>query len=102
MIRRPPRSTLFPYTTLFRSAPECVRPPPRRTAAPCARPPTRRPRRLADSMQPPGMGWLRMPPLRGWTDTVPGTHRHARKMLQGGSEAEVREQLGKHIAVQTG
>src|SRR2546422_8043709 len=24
MIRRPPRSTLFPYTTLFRS-PECVR-----------------------------------------------------------------------------
>src|SRR3712207_7805843 len=24
MIRRPPRSTLFPYTTLFRSAPEIV------------------------------------------------------------------------------
>src|SRR6266700_4922583 len=48
------------------------------------------------------MGWLRVPPLRGWTDTVAGTHRHARKMLQGGSEAEVREQLGKHIAVQTG
>src|SRR5256885_7376009 len=23
MIRRPPRSTLFPYTTLFRSAAEC-------------------------------------------------------------------------------
>src|SRR5256885_10315980 len=23
MIRRPPRSTLFPYTTLFRSKPEC-------------------------------------------------------------------------------
>src|SRR5215204_7302347 len=29
MIRRPPRSTLFPYTTLFRSRP---RPPPRRSA----------------------------------------------------------------------
>src|SRR5438552_5881708 len=28
MIRRPPRSTLFPYTTLFRSAP----PPPARSA----------------------------------------------------------------------
>src|SRR2546422_6739376 len=34
MIRRPPRSTLFPYTTLFRSlcrtprrGPSCVRPP---------------------------------------------------------------------------
>src|SRR5260221_8215348 len=24
MIRRPPRSTLFPYTTLFRSAPRCA------------------------------------------------------------------------------
>src|SRR5258707_7521861 len=23
MIRRPPRSTLFPYTTLFRSSPSC-------------------------------------------------------------------------------
>src|SRR2546427_9175534 len=26
MIRRPPRSTLFPYTTLFRSGPHAVRP----------------------------------------------------------------------------
>src|SRR2546429_6695041 len=25
MIRRPPRSTLFPYTTLFRSQPACSR-----------------------------------------------------------------------------
>src|SRR3989440_9265235 len=25
MIRRPPRSTLFPYTTLFRSKPACAR-----------------------------------------------------------------------------
>src|SRR2546430_12360544 len=24
MIRRPPRSTLFPYTTLFRSCPDCA------------------------------------------------------------------------------
>src|SRR2546423_7496085 len=30
MIRRPPRSTLFPYTTLFRSAGGC---PPRHSAA---------------------------------------------------------------------
>src|SRR2546430_7552257 len=28
MIRRPPRSTLFPYTTLFRSAARTSRPPP--------------------------------------------------------------------------
>src|SRR2546429_6509117 len=28
MIRRPPRSTLFPYTTLFRSVPAAVQPAP--------------------------------------------------------------------------
>src|SRR5258708_9246838 len=28
MIRRPPRSTLFPYTTLFRSRPFCFTPGP--------------------------------------------------------------------------
>src|SRR6266702_5644393 len=31
MIRRPPRSTLFPYTTLFRSRPVPLRAPPQRT-----------------------------------------------------------------------
>src|SRR3712207_8155579 len=48
MIRRPPRSTLFPYTTLFRS--RCVRRPPEPVETPqrspscCHRPhpPTRR------------------------------------------------------------
>src|SRR5438105_11334594 len=29
MIRRPPRSTLFPYTTLFRSVPHFLSPSPR-------------------------------------------------------------------------
>src|SRR2546430_9417532 len=52
MIRRPPRSTLFPYTTLFRSScsrtttarPTCRRPPGRsRCRTSCPR--TRRPRR---------------------------------------------------------
>src|SRR3712207_8024729 len=40
MIRRPPRSTLFPYTTLFRS-PWVTRPsptPPGRTVPPAGRP----------------------------------------------------------------
>src|SRR3712207_8693012 len=32
MIRRPPRSTLFPYTTLFRSARAACRQPPGRVA----------------------------------------------------------------------
>src|SRR5258707_9453723 len=35
MIRRPPRSTLFPYTTLFRSVEEAL---PDRAAVPLARP----------------------------------------------------------------
>src|SRR5215813_5314091 len=33
MIRRPPRSTLFPYTTLFRSQPGRTHPPPPRAFA---------------------------------------------------------------------
>src|SRR2546422_3428068 len=33
MIRRPPRSTLFPYTTLFRSQGDAVRPRAEREAA---------------------------------------------------------------------
>src|SRR3712207_7023276 len=49
MIRRPPRSTLFPYTTLFRSPAAALRRPggaPRRHAlarAGSTRPPARRP-----------------------------------------------------------
>src|SRR6266545_2796115 len=43
MIRRPPRSTLFPYTTLFRSAGGCGRP---RVAAGSASP---RPARIGRS-----------------------------------------------------
>src|SRR5438046_8575323 len=38
MIRRPPRSTLFPYTTLFRSRPTTVAPSPSRWRAPASGP----------------------------------------------------------------
>src|SRR3712207_8357832 len=34
MIRRPPRSTLFPYTTLFRSSCRSARPTPRSESSP--------------------------------------------------------------------
>src|SRR3712207_8733865 len=34
MIRRPPRSTLFPYTTLFRSGADLLHPPPARAGHP--------------------------------------------------------------------
>src|SRR6516162_10963594 len=36
MIRRPPRSTLFPYTTLFRSTPVTAQPSARRQWYKCA------------------------------------------------------------------
>src|SRR6266498_2009319 len=42
MIRRPPRSTLFPYTTLFRSRPRRRQPAVRRGVRPPAPPPARR------------------------------------------------------------
>src|SRR2546423_9520753 len=47
MIRRPPRSTLFPYTTLFRS-----------------RLPARLHHQRADGGAPPGRGGALHPPLR--------------------------------------
>src|SRR6478672_13456192 len=42
LIRRPPRSTLFPYTTLFRSPGRCAAPPGSRSLRP---PPVAPPRR---------------------------------------------------------
>src|SRR5256885_2728812 len=58
MIRRPPRSTLFPYTTLFRSGGR-TRPPPRRprAALPARLPAPRPPPQPA----PPGPGRGRLP-----------------------------------------
>src|SRR3712207_9446888 len=49
MIRRPPRSTLFPYTTLFRS----VRPLGRRPARPARR---EHPRHLGRTVRPAAAG----------------------------------------------
>src|SRR3712207_8135774 len=56
MIRRPPRSTLFPYTTLFRSLPTA----PRRPAPPW--PPDGR---------PPPRGSARPSSRRGWRTRRP-------------------------------
>src|SRR2546425_6152229 len=60
MIRRPPRSTLFPYTTLFRSPTDRVRrPAARHTIGPAARQPrersiARRPIQRQDHIAEPG------------------------------------------------
>src|SRR6516165_11795583 len=49
MIRRPPRSTLFPYTTLFRSRPRCPGPASRNPGTAPARGPDRKSTRLNSS-----------------------------------------------------
>src|SRR5215217_9534476 len=76
MIRRPPRSTLFPYTTLFRSA-HLSGPRPRarvRTREAADRRPGRARRRPAADPQPRPHGWAcdrdrdrlpALPPRRG-------------------------------------
>src|SRR4051794_41741237 len=56
MIRRPPRSTLFPYTTLFRSRARpcrCDVPPPRRRARARRRPATSRSEEHTSELQSP-------------------------------------------------
>src|SRR2546430_9181314 len=57
MIRRPPRSTLFPYTTLFRSHRAAARSAAlRRTHRRPWRPSTRRGRRTIRGLAPPARG----------------------------------------------
>src|SRR3712207_4800553 len=61
MIRRPPRSTLFPYTTLFRSAPpgrvvNSPRPARRADAVRRLRAVRRPGRRVGRNRRPPGAG----------------------------------------------
>src|SRR3712207_7476024 len=55
MIRRPPRSTLFPYTTLFRSVGEPVR----------AHQHPARERQHSPRRHPPRAGGGALPPVRG-------------------------------------
>src|SRR5256885_4711611 len=66
MIRRPPRSTLFPYTTLFRSLPD-RRPRPPRLAAHVQRGEQEHQRRHADhgQVEPAVRGQRRRPVQRG-------------------------------------
>src|SRR3712207_7258612 len=52
MIRRPPRSTLFPYTTLFRSMSTSVSAPPSSTSAPAP------PISTSSPMPPSAVSWI--------------------------------------------
>src|SRR3712207_7015282 len=77
MIRRPPRSTLFPYTTLFRS--------PVRRRRPCTRP-VLPPRVRHDEERERD----RAPPARGCRGAC---DRHARRSEEHTSELQSRQYL---------
>src|SRR3712207_8676811 len=79
MIRRPPRSTLFPYTTLFRSAPQCHSGRPR--------PPTPAPRR------PGGPSTLRRYRPRRSERPSRGTRPAPRRSEEHTSELQSRQYL---------
>src|SRR5258708_26073136 len=80
MIRRPPRSTLFPYTTLFRS-------PIASANSSAARHPGRCPRSPADTRRE-GRAWLLDPPLIGLAQAPSLDLEHAVHHLGvGGEEA---------------
>src|SRR6267378_8677216 len=83
MIRRPPRSTLFPYTTLFRSrqGPTAAPPPPPNSA----RAPLPRPRGAGQSPLAPSP----LPPPPDPKDGGDGGHR-----ARDSKESEAREEAG--------
>src|SRR3712207_8930735 len=79
MIRRPPRSTLFPYTTLFRSGFRAARGPGRaRTRAEQATRPTR---------SPPAQAIGRLDPYREAADPTSAA-RHPRPRLRAAPRSE--------------
>src|SRR5687768_17734509 len=61
MIRRPPRSTLFPYTTLFRSPATCARHAAALRCPPSTRPPSASSARSPPSRQTPAGTAARSP-----------------------------------------
>src|SRR3712207_7724228 len=67
MIRRPPRSTLFPYTTLFRSRAPC---------APASAPRRRRSRRTGACRDGSASSW----PARRRRRTVPRSEEHTSEL----------------------
>src|SRR3712207_8463941 len=76
MIRRPPRSTLFPYTTLFRSA-------------------ARRARRLPSQSPSSDIGLLRVPRSRYRARTIRAARacRHRERSEEHTSELQSRQYL---------
>src|SRR3712207_8944045 len=81
MIRRPPRSTLFPYTTLFRSSQE--------GGTPCRRPQTCRNRRRL-GYEPKGRGFES---LRGYHHQIGKACQRRLRSEEHTSELQSRQYL---------
>src|SRR6266446_4313489 len=92
MIRRPPRSTLFPYTTLFRSAPACS---PTRTRLGARRRCARSASRRGDRCRPPAQR-RQQPAVDG--DETEEDESHAGKLAcaRALAEEETAEHQGAH------
>src|SRR3712207_870009 len=78
MIRRPPRSTLFPYTTLFRSSPACTT----RSGSPGW---AWRPRTSPPARSPTPTTGRSCGPIRAWRPSWTRSARRPRPECPGGS-----------------
>src|SRR3712207_9246626 len=82
MIRRPPRSTLFPYTTLFRSAPWSVAQQGRTNVS-----------HGCVNLSPGNARWLYNQTMIGDPITVQGTERRLSRSEEHTSELQSRQYL---------
>src|SRR3712207_7539122 len=89
MIRRPPRSTLFPYTTLFRSCSSGPSTPATAGARPASAPPPAPDRRRAAGAPPPG----RRPRTVGPATEPSPTEEHPSRSEEHTSELQSRQYL---------
>src|SRR5260370_6782204 len=91
MIRRPPRSTLFPYTTLFRSPPAARMPSPRGGRSTCGDIP---PPEDADTLRQPSSSSARIRGSPGKSRTTARSEEHTSE-LQSHLNLVCRLLLGK-------
>src|SRR3989442_5080598 len=102
MIRRPPRSTLFPYTTLFRSSVSNMGPGsalPAINPAIAPRPPNRRRRRPSTGLQrvedrTPTLSFMRSEEHTSELQSRP--HLVCRLLLEKKKDAEIATRLAHH------
>src|SRR2546430_5915713 len=86
MIRRPPRSTLFPYTTLFRSGDGAERPLPRRSLLPAERRVDRNAAAARAQGRHRAAGRVLHPPVLGGAEEEDGRDRKSTRLNSSHSQ----------------